>query len=813
MFTDEILISHLEGSGPFRMPETCCAPVLRAYPYSEIPAEKKQHILRTLHQGDFVSSGCQNVKALGLGDLKDSDKAVIYKNRSMCQLKLDKYEKAVADATESLELVPNDPKALYRRCLAYEKLDRLEEAYKDAGMLLKVEPKNVAVKPVLARLTPVKIQNSTQEKVRQMFNLAFDGGKDKEKRLQACNNLIVLAREDGGPSVIMEHGGMGKLKEFMLSEKDPDLLQAGTRVLSCLTQTSKDRSQWVYENLGVVRLGQLMAMPIEGLSTSVAHLIHNMLHSITDWADYQVKVEEFQEKKRNRDPAIHPKFKLEEYQHKFIDEVFHGLIKMLQHHKVSACGRDAAMELMIKTVPRKTGLQWTKKFLESDAIEGLLVIAGTVIQHQSIPVTEQSRMHASLLLNTIWEDLAGEKEAEKFKGKVSEFFTEMFANEDLDSKVEAVRAISMLLQGPFEIGNMILGFEGVTQIMLALAQSDRIMHQQIAVEAIVHSASKKDRCTGLLAEAVPVLKKLYHDGGDDNIKVRALVGMCKLGFLSNPDGNLQMKQWATEGLAYLTLDADVKEELVNDPQALDAVIQASANPSTSLMYAAAILFVNLTNSTDKQEVAPEMVELAKYAKQHIPEEHPKLLLALCQDNNTDLGKQVAAQTLAKLAITQDPQITFAGQKMYEVVRPLITLLHVIKTFEGENDRVKFFMLICGDEDEKIVRAASGALAVLTSESDIVCKKIVEVNKWDEILLALLVNELPDIQHRGCYIVRNMVHVSKEIAEKVFAGQVMEVMMALSILTEPAQQKVRELSKDALHVAEEHGIIKKNPNQS
>jgi hypothetical protein len=36
-----------------------------------------------------------------------------------------------------------------------------------------------------------------------------------------------------------------------------------------------------------------------------------------------------------------------------------------------------------------------------------------------------------------------------------------------------------------------------------------------------------------------------------------------------------MKQWATEGLAYLTLDADVKEEVVNDPKALAAIIQAA----------------------------------------------------------------------------------------------------------------------------------------------------------------------------------------------------------------------------------------------
>ena len=47
--------------------------------------------------------------------------------------------------------------------------------------------------------------------------------------------------------------------------------------------------------------------------------------------------------------------------------------------------------------------------------------------------------------------------------------------------------------------------------------------QQLAVEAIINSSTKKARCSALLQEAVPVLKKLYHDGVDDHIKVRALV--------------------------------------------------------------------------------------------------------------------------------------------------------------------------------------------------------------------------------------------------------------------------------------------------
>ena len=46
--------------------------------------------------------------------------------------------------------------------------------------------------------------------------------------------------------------------------------------------------------------------------------------------------------------------------------------------------------------------------------------------------------------------------------------------------------------------------------------------QRVAVEAIVHSASKKDRCAGILKDAVPILKNLYKSS-DESIQVRALV--------------------------------------------------------------------------------------------------------------------------------------------------------------------------------------------------------------------------------------------------------------------------------------------------
>ena len=38
-------------------------------------------------------------------------------------------------------------------------------------------------------------------------------------------------------------------------------------------------------------------------------------------------------------------------------------------------------------------------------------------------------------------------------------------------------------------------------------------------------------------------------------------------------------------------------------------------------YGIITLLVNLTNSYDKEEIMPEMIELAKFAKHHIPQEH------------------------------------------------------------------------------------------------------------------------------------------------------------------------------------------------
>lgn len=52
---------------------------------------------------------------------------------------------------------------------------------------------------------------------------------------------------------------------------------------------------------------------------------------------------------------------------------------------------------------------------------------------------------------------------------------------------------------------------------------------------------------------------------------------------------------------------------------------------------------------------------------------------------------------------------------------------MVKRCEGKNDKVKYTVLLCGDdEDPEIVKAAAGALAMLTSQSVKICKKVFEV---------------------------------------------------------------------------------------
>ena len=51
---------------------------------------------------------------------------------------------------------------------------------------------------------------------------------------------------------------------------------------------------------------------------------------------------------------------------------------------------------------------------------------------------------------------------------------------------------------------------------------------------------------------------------------------------------------------------------------LRTMIELGKTEAQNVMYGVLATLVNITNSYDKQEINPEMLELAKFAKHHIP---------------------------------------------------------------------------------------------------------------------------------------------------------------------------------------------------
>ena len=95
--------------------------------------------------------------------------------------------------------------------------------------------------------------------------------------------------------------------------------------------------------------------------------------------------------------------------------------------------------------------------------------------------------------------------------------------------------------------------------------------------------------------------------------------------MTNTAKDFDLRKWSAEGLSYLTLDAEAKEELCRDTEALNALFELAKSKDKTVMYGVVSCLVNCTNTYDKNDdVVPEMIELAKYAKHHIPEQDEKV---------------------------------------------------------------------------------------------------------------------------------------------------------------------------------------------
>ncbi|XP_024906146.1 protein unc-45 homolog A [Pteropus alecto] len=706
--------------------------------------------------GDYEGALTAYTQALDLG-VTPQDQAILHRNRSACYLKLEDYDKAEIEASKAIEKDGGDVKALYRRSQALEKLGRLDQAVLDLQRCVSLEPKNKVFQEALRSIggqiqEKVRYMSSTDAKVEQMFQILLDPQeKGTEKKQKASQNLVVLAREDAGAEKIFRNNGV-QLLQRLLDTGEADLMLAALRTLVGICSEHQSRTVATLSVLGTRRVVFILGVENQAVSLAACHLLQVMFDALKEGVRKGFRGKEGA---IIVDPARELKV------------LISNLLELLTEVGVSGQGRDNALALLIKTVPRKSLKDPNNSltlWVIDQGLRKILEVGGSVQEPPgALTVTANSRMSASILLSKLFDDLKCDAERENFHRLCENYIKSWFEDQGLAGKLRAIQTVSCLLQGPCDAGNRALELSGVMETVIALCASEREEEQLVAVEALIHAAGKAKRASFITANGVSLLKDLYKRSEKDSIRIRALVGLCKLGSAGGTDFSMKQfaegstlklakqcrkwlcndqidagtRRWAVEGLAYLTFDADVKEEFVEDEAALKALFQLSRSEERSVLFAVASGLVNCTNSYDYEEPDPKMVELAKYAKQHVPEQHPKdklsfvrarvkkllaqstagllaslgrgeekgeggtvralgpdslglIFLGTCWTlkglslqallplalEGTDVGQTKAAQALAKLTITSNPEMTFPGERIYEVVRPLVSLLHL-----------------------------------------------------------------------------------------------------------------------------------------
>ncbi|XP_077418271.1 protein unc-45 homolog B [Vanacampus margaritifer] len=820
--------------------------------------------------------------------------AVVHRNRSACYLKKEKYSSAASDASKAIDVDASDIKALYRRCQALEKLGKLDMAFKDVQRCATIEPKNKTFLETLRRLgaeiqTKLKTTFSTDSRVQNMFDILLDEEMDRDKKEKAANNLIVLSREDAGAERIFQNNGVPLLLNMIETGK-PEMILAAIRTLSGMCTGHKARAMAIINLVGIDKMCSIMALDNEEIALATCNLFQCINDSLTGGD----KREYGKEESLVLDSA------------KDLKTILLSLLEMVASKKVSGHGRDQALNLLSKNVPRKGKKEPDNSracFTIDHGLKKILKVCGQVPElPDQLPLTENTQLIASVLLNRIYDDLTCDPERNNFRDICDEYIKSKIDPNDMDKTIHAINVISGLLQGPFEVGNALVGREGIMEMMVALCGSEREVDQMVAVEALIHASTKMSRASFIITNGVALLKDIYKKTKNEKIKIRSLVGLCKLGsaggddyslrqfaegsteklakqcrkWLCNPVIDAKTRKWAVEGLAYLTNDADVKDDFVEDEQALKAMFELAKSKDKTIIYAVACILVNCTNTYEKKEIIPELIQLAKFSKQHVPEQHPKdkkdfiekrvkrllkagvtsalavmvkadssiltdqtkemlsrVFLALSEDpkdrgtivahgggkaliplalEGTEAGKVKASHALAKIASISNPEIAFPGERVYEVVRPLVNLLHTdrdgIQNFEAlrgltnfagfseklrtkivKEDALPDIESYMFEEHEQIRQAATECMCNLVTCKDVQKRYLEDGNDKLKLLVLLCGEDDDKLQIAAAGALAMLTAAQKKLCTKItlVTAQWLEILQRLCLHNNPMIQ--------------------------
>ncbi|XP_071581877.1 protein unc-45 homolog B-like isoform X2 [Temnothorax nylanderi] len=652
-------------------------------------------------------------------------KRMYYRCRAAVYLMLHDYEKVIDDCNSTLKRCCNA--TLLRRCKALEALERFEEAYRDAEMIILSDPNNEDFQCIAERLHKIvqeRKESSHSAKVSEMLDLTFYVNASEKEREVALNNLLVLASDQTGAEEIFKKEGVSKIVQLVKVEKNEGVICSAIRIVGELCENNFSRTKFVMKHVGLSWCLELMnSTSIERVNAS-QYCLQNILNTYIDM---------------NNKPDSNLNEDLCEAQ-KEIDTIMLCLVYSITSRTITGPARDAIIKLIMGNIHCVTMLDWAKRFVELRGVQRLMEVASEMEEYNSeslLDITSSTRTITSVCL----------------------------------AMVRVVVAITTLLFGPSDVGNAVVVKEGILEMILIMAGTDDVLQQKVALECIVAAVTRKDKIDAIIYQGVNILKKLCQSK-DDSIRVRALLGLSKLGSSGDPDATIgpfadgvtkelaeacrrllinpkkekDMRKLAIKGLSYLTFNAEVKAELIEDQEAIHTIIEIAKTGDQSVLFGVLTTLVNLCNAYDNQEHIPEMIEFTKFVKyyfhkkpelddnfedrlcalanagviiamvsltsslkiwpvlenlaktnQNCKELIARVINAICNQlelreivvqqggteallslalDGTVKGKKLASRALVHLGLTIRPEVAFPGHLITEVVQPIVNLLNL-----------------------------------------------------------------------------------------------------------------------------------------
>ncbi|XP_071581805.1 protein unc-45 homolog B-like isoform X2 [Temnothorax nylanderi] len=583
-------------------------------------------------KGNFSEASSHYTNALKL-EKNNTHKGMYYRNRAAVYLELSDYEKVVEDCDTALKICCN--KALHRRCRALEALERFEEAYRDAEMIISSDPNDKRSRCIAERLHKIvqeRKESSHSAKVSKMLDIAFYVYSSEKEREIAMVNLLALACDEVGAEEILKKEGVSKIAQLVKVEKNEEILCSAIRIVGELCKNNISRTEAVMKSVGSPWFLEIInSTSIERVNAS-QNCLQNILNT------YSGVTNKLDSKPDEALCAAHKKE---------IDTILLCLSYSITSRTLTGLARDAIIELIMRNIHCVTKLDWAKRFVELLGVQRLMEVASEMEEYKykyksSMDITSSTQTITRECLEKIYENVYYDDE-KTFINAIDKFIEDKLHSPDIESKVRVVVAITALLLGPLDVGNAVVAKEVILEIIFVMAGTDDVLQQTVALECIVAAVTRKDKVDAIINQGVNILKKLCQSK-DDSIRVRALLGLSKLGsygegdpdatmfgsgvtkklaeacrrLLINPKKEKNMREWAIKGLSYLTFNTGVKEELIKDKKAIHVMIEIAKTGDQSVLFGVLTTLVNLCNAYDKHE--PEMIELTKFVKYHFPEE-------------------------------------------------------------------------------------------------------------------------------------------------------------------------------------------------